>query len=70
MTLSKKGGWGQENGKIWKCSGKNDIFLGGEGSKTNVIFLHVDKFLLIPDFNTVYYYTGKWESYGYKLGQI
>ena len=42
VTLSKKGG---------------DIFLGGEGSKTNVIFLYVDKFLLISVINTVYYYT-------------
>ena len=37
--------------------GKNDIFLGKEGSKTNVIFLYVDKFLLISVINTVYYYT-------------
>ena len=39
-----------------ECRGKNDIFLGGEGSKTNVIFLNVDKFLLIPKINTVFFY--------------
>ena len=38
MTMSKKGGMGQEKGQIQNVGEKNDIFFGGEWSKTNVIF--------------------------------
>ena len=60
MTLSKKGGW--ENGYIWNV-GKKFHFLRGEGTKTNVIFLHVDKFLIITLFFIIQYKQtpGKWE---------